>query len=91
MGSSLIPNYANNFMAKQIDNTIFSIIENFSKEENISLKLFKCLVDYLIFIFTDQSKTLHRILTEANKIHPSLKLSTNHSAIDEPDPCDCPK
>ena len=91
MGSSPIPNYANNFMAKHIDNTIFSIIENISKEENISLKLFKRFLDDLIFIFTGQSKTLHKILTEANNIHPSIKLSMNHTTINEPDPCDCPK
>ena len=89
MGSSPIPNYANNFMAKCVDNYIFSIIENISTQENISLKLFKRFLDDLIFIITGESKTLHRILAEINKIHPSIKLSMNHTTIKEADPCDC--
>ena len=91
MGSQPIPNYANIFMSRKIDIKIISIFEKYFTEEHISLKLFKRFLDDLFFIFKGSSKTLHKILDEINGIHPNIKLTMNHTSIDEDDPCDCPK
>ena len=90
MGSQPIPNYANIFMAKKIDRKIISIFEKYATEEHISLKLFKRFLDDLFFIFKGSSKALHKILDEINEIHPNIKLTMNHTSIDEDESCDCP-
>ena len=51
MGSQLIPNFANIFMAKKIYRKIISIFEKYAMEEHILLKLFKQFLDDVFFIF----------------------------------------
>ena len=81
MGSPPIPTYANTFMAKRLDKSIFKIIELISKNENISLELFKRFLDDLFFIFIGNTKSLHKILEEINLIHPSIKFTMKHTFI----------
>ena len=91
MGSPPIPSYANIFMAGKIDKNILNIVDQMSKSENMTLKMFKRFLDDLFFIFSGQTKTLHKMLDKINQIHPAIKLTMSHTKINEKDPCKCPK
>ena len=90
MGSRPIPSYANIFMANRIDKHILHIFKKFQTSEGMKLILFKRFLDDLFFIICGKSKDLHTIFDEINMIHPAIKLTMNHTTIDnEKDPCSC--
>ena len=85
MGSKPIPHYANTFMAS-IDN----IIKELDKTK--ALLLLKRFLDDYFMIFNGSTKKLHALFVEINSVHPTIKLTRNHTTIEnEPleDRCSC--
>lgn len=85
MGSRPIPPYANIFMS-QIDEKI----KNLAPED--ALKMLKRFLDDFFLIFIGSTQKLHELFEEANKIHPSIKLTMNHTSIPNEgteDKCSC--
>ena len=92
MGSKPIPSYANIFMAKSIDQVIVSLAKKYNMENTLALQLMKRFLDDFFIIFNGSTKRLHDFFHEINQIHPSIKLTMNHTAIagEAPgDKCDC--
>ena len=88
MGSKPIPGYSNIFMAKKIDRIINMLAD---KNEN-ALLLFKRFLDDLFFIFNGNSKQLHILFEDINKIHPAIKFTMEHTTNNEDtstEKCDC--
>ena len=88
MGSKPIPGYSNIFMAKKIDRIINMLAD---KNEN-ALLLFKRFLDGLFFIFNGNSKQLHILFEDINKIHPAIKFTMEHTTNNEDtstEKCDC--
>ena len=77
MGSSPMPPYADNFMAKKIDDQIKNIATQFTGE---ALKLLKRFLDDLFLIFQGTTKQLHTLLSKINEIHPSIKFTMTHTS-----------
>ena len=75
MGGKPIPPYANIFMAK-IDKLIKS-----SKGAQAILLLKRFLDDYFL-IFEGSTKELHALFVEWNQLHPTIKLTMTHTAIE---------
>ena len=92
MGSPPVPSYANIFMATKIDPQIQNIAKNFKESNGDALKLFKRYLDDFFFIFRGSTKNLHLFFNEVNQIHPTIKMTINHttpqSEIEE-DRCSC--
>ena len=85
MGSKPIPPYANIFMA-----TIDKMIKN--QEGAEAIILLKRFLDDFFLIFNGSTKDLHTLFVKVNQIHPTIKLTMNHTSIkDEPneEKCDC--
>jgi hypothetical protein len=96
MGVHPAPNYADIFMARNIDTKILEIIEKMkslsTKEKPIMLLLLKRFLDDLFFIFQGSTKQLHHLLKERNKIHSSIQFTMEHTTNDIElieDKCDC--
>ena len=90
MGGKPIPDYANIFMAK-FDKKIRKLAE---KTDIYTLAFLKRFLDDFFLLFFGYSKMFHKMFDEINKIHPSIKLTMNHTSIqNEPieDRCDCPE
>ena len=85
MGSKPIPPYANIFMA-----TIDKKIKNGEGAE--ALLLLKRFLDDYFLIFKGSTKELHALFVKWNQIHPTIKLTMNHTSIkNEPieSKCEC--
>ena len=85
MGSKPIPHYANIFMAK-IDRLIKQL------EGAEALTLLKRFLDDYFMLFCGSTKDLHALFVKINQIHPTIKLTMNHTNIEnEPkeNKCDC--
>ena len=81
MGSKPIPLYANIFMARTIDNAIKNIAAQYNKNGIVALQLMKRFLDDFFLIFRGSRKILQDLFNEINHIHPSIKLTMNHTSI----------
>ena len=81
MGARPTPPYANIFMATKIDPEIHRIAEELGSDGSMSLRLLKRFLDDLFMIFIGNSKKLHEFFNKLNQIHPSIKLTMNHTKI----------
>ena len=92
MGSKPIPSYANIFMARTIDEAIKNLANKYNEDGANSLQLMKRFLDDFFLIFNGSTKMLHQLFDEINLIHPSIKLTMNHTSIIGEAPenkCDC--
>ena len=91
MGSPPIPSYANIFMA-EFDNVIWCIAMKYIENGAISLKLLKIFLDNIFLIFVGSTRKLHMFFEEINNIHPTIKLTMNHTSVPgeaTENKCDC--
>ena len=92
MGNPAVPDYANSFMAEEMDKNIKMKASNYDKEETKALELMKRFLDDIFLVFCGSTKDLHNFLTEVNSINPSIQLTMTHTAIKGEaieDKCDC--
>ena len=92
MGSKPIPSYANIFMARTIDKAIKLLAKKYNKDDTEALQLMKRFLDDIFGIFNGSTKMLHDLFDEINQIHPTIKLTMNHTSIADEAPevkCDC--
>ena len=91
MGSPPIPSYANIFMA-EFDNVIWCLAMKYIENGAISLKLLKRFLDDIFLIFVGSTRKLHMFFEEINNIHPTIKLTMNHTSVPgeaTENKCDC--
>jgi hypothetical protein len=92
MGTKPAPSYADNFMARKIDNMIPSLANKFGTNNTSPLKIFKRFLDDIFSIFQGTSKDLHKLFDEMNQVHKSIKFTMNHTSLPnekEDDRCQC--
>ena len=92
MGSKPVPHYADTFMARTVDPEITNLAHKFDTNEQKVMQLLKKFLDDYFSIFNGSTKNLHLLWDEMNKIHPSIKLTMNHTSIlgeNIEDKCDC--
>jgi hypothetical protein len=92
MGSKPVPSYANIFMARTIDNAIKYLASKYNENGIEALQFMRRFLDDYFSIFNGSTKKLHHLLYEMNQIHPTIKLTMNHTSIPEEAPedrCDC--
>ena len=83
---------ANIFMATKIDPQIKDIAHKFKQSRGEALKLFKRYLDDFFFIFRGTTKDLHLFFNEVNQIHPTIKMTINHTTPSteiQQDRCGC--
>ena len=93
MGTKPAPSYADNFMARRIDQKIMDLAKKYGKLNETSLKIFKRFLDDIFTIFCGTSKDLHKLFDEMNTLHKSIKFTMNHTSPPgekEDDSCNCP-
>ena len=61
MGTKAAPSYADNFMARKIDDKIISLAQMFGTSNKSPLTIFKRFLDDIFSIFQGTSKDLHRL------------------------------
>ena len=91
MGSRVAPSYANLFMARSIDANIIKIFNEYGGVG--SVKILKRFLDDIFNIFVGSTKILHKIFEAINRLHPTIKLTMNHTSIlheKTEDKCPCP-
>ena len=95
MGIHPAPNYADIFMAINIDTKILDFIEQIkiesTKEKPIMLLLLKGFLDDLFFIFQGSTKQIHNLFI-INKIHCSIQFTMKHTTNEmelKEDKCYC--
>ena len=79
MGARPTPPYANIFMATKVDPEIQRIANEMGRDGSMSLKLLKRFLDDLFLIFQGSTQRLHQFFNKLNEIHPSIKLTMNHT------------
>ena len=85
MGSKPIPDYANIFMA-----SFDKKIEGLDRKK--AFLLFKRFLDDYFMIFRGSTEKLHALFAEINLLHPTIKLTMNHTIRhNEPkyEQCEC--
>ena len=83
MGIKPAPPYANNFMARKIYPKIIEIAQNYNKNSQMTLKMFKRFLDDIFVIFVGGTKKFHTFFDEINKIHPSIKFTMSHTSLSQ--------
>ena len=83
MGSKPVPHYADVFMARQIDPQIVQLASRFDNNNQKAMQLLKRFLDDYFSIFDGTTKELHLLWDLMNKIHPSIKLTMNHTSLAE--------
>ena len=81
MGTRAAPPYANIFLARILDDKILKLALEISESEMSPIKLLKRFLDDIFMIFVGNTKKLHKLLEEINKIHPSIKLTMSHTSL----------
>ena len=66
MGTKPAPSYADNFMARRIDQRIMDLAKKYGKLNQNSLTIFKRFLDDIFTIFCGTSKDLHQLFDEMN-------------------------
>ena len=82
MGSKPVPSYANIFMANIIDKAIITLASKYNKKGVEALQMLKRFLDDYFSLFIGTTKDLHKLLDEINKIHPTIRLTMNHTSIE---------
>ena len=93
MGSKPAPSYANNFMARRIDNQILEIAEKYIEGGQIPIRFMKRFLDDIFQIFQGATKKLHQLFDEINTIHPNVKFTMSQTSLPEESEesrCSCP-
>ena len=85
MGSRAIPDYANIFMARKIDNIIKEIVTKLTLQGINPLQFLKRFLDDFIFLWVESTKQLHQFHEAINKIHPNIKITMNHTTPPQDD------
>ena len=80
MGVKCIPSYSNIYMARTIDNAIKILATKYNTDTK-ALQLMKRFLDDYFMIFNGSTKMLHEMFDSINQIHPSIKLTMNHTSI----------
>jgi hypothetical protein len=62
MGTKPAPSYADNFMARRIDQRIMDLAKKYGKLNQNPLTIFKRFLDDIFTIFCGNSKDLHHLL-----------------------------
>ena len=81
-------------MARKLDQRIINLAEKYKKSNENPLLIFKRFLDDIFSIFQGTTKDLHKLFSEMNNLHKSIRFTMNHSSPlmeDEDDRCDCPK
>ena len=94
MGTKPAPSYADNFMARRIDDLIIGLAQKHGKSNKSPLTIFKRFLDDIFTIFKGTSTDLHKLFDEMNKLHKSIKFTMNHTSLPneaEEDRCQCNK
>ena len=92
MGTKPAPSYADNFMARRIDNQIIALAQKHGLNSKSPLTIFKRFLDDIFSIFQGTSKDLHKLFDEMNQLHKSIKFTMNHTSLpneSEGDKCSC--
>ena len=92
MGTKPAPSYADNFMARRIDQRIMDLAKKYGKLNQNSLTIFKRFLDDIFTIFCGTSKDLHHLFDEMNTLHKSIKFTMNHTSPPgekDDDICNC--
>ena len=92
MGSKPIPHYANIFMARTMNKGMKNLALKYNANNTEALQLLKRFLDDYFTVFNGTTKQLHQLLKEINQLHPTIKLTMNHTSIPEEaleDKCDC--
>ena len=92
MGVHPAPSYANINLARRIDSRIIDLANALRENNESSLLLYKRLLDDIFAIFEGTTKELHELFEAINQIHPTLKLTMQHTSIEsepEIDKCKC--
>jgi hypothetical protein len=76
MGTKPAPSYADIFMARTIDNKIFSLAQKYGINNKSPLKMFNKFLDDIFSIFQGTSKQLHKLFDEMK----SIKFTMNHTS-----------
>ena len=80
MGSRPAQSYANLFMAKVIDPVIVIMeLANKIESESEPIDFLKRFLDDIFLTYTGSIKSLHTLLDELNKIHPTIKFTMSHT------------
>ena len=80
MGTKPAPSYADNFMARRLDNRIISLAQKYGINNKSPLAIFKRFLDDIFTIFQGTSKDLHKLFDEMNQLHKSMKFTMNHTS-----------
>ena len=91
MGVHPAPSYANIYVARRIDKIIKELAIN-KKNGESCLLLFKQFLDDIIQLFIGTTKELHIFFDKINRIHPTLKVTMQHTSSEsekEEDRCSC--
>ena len=92
IGTKPAPSYADNFMARRIDNQIIALAQKHGLNSKSPLAIFKRFIDDIFSIFQGTSKDLHKLFDEMNQLHKSIKFTMNHTSLpneSEGDKCSC--
>ena len=92
MGVHPAPSYANVYLSKRIDQKIKELAKLYEQNGTGTLKLFKRFLDDILKFFVGTTKQLHNFYNDMNKIHPNLKFTLKHTAIENEAPedkCTC--
>jgi hypothetical protein len=81
MGTKPAPSYADNFMARRIDNQILALAQKHGLNSKSPLTIFKRFLDDIFSIFQGTSKDLHKLFDEMNQLHKSIKFTMNHTSL----------
>ena len=90
MGTRPAPSYANLFMAKVIDPAIKELANKIESQSE-PIDILKRFLDDIFLTYTGTIKSLHTLLDELNKLHPTIKFTMSHTtppSIENPE-CGC--
>ena len=88
MGWRPAPDYANLVMAT-MDKKILDLAKDMFKSEEAVIKYYKRFLDDIYILFKGSYSNLHLLLSEINKLHPTLKFTMEHLKPEACDDCDC--
>ena len=92
MGVHPAPDYANIYLARRIDQQIRELAQKYGQNGGSALSLLLRFLDDIFSIFHGTTKQLHEFFEEVNCIHPTLKFTMSHTAVESEaaeDKCNC--
>ena len=79
MGIRPAPSFANILLARRIDPKLEEQGIKYGADGKSAVLIFNRFLDDMFKIFKGTKKELHNIIDEMNRIHPTLKLTINHT------------